>query len=73
MEISDRTMRNDRDFTPAFPFLWAYDLIVAAFGRERTWRGASLNGNDGCVSRLSLIGRRFPPIGPYRADLSGRW
>ena len=39
-------MRNGRDFTPAFPFLWAYDLIVAAFGRERTWRGAFLRQLD---------------------------
>jgi len=46
MEMSNRTMRNEPDFTPAFPFLWAYDLIVAAFGRERTWRGALLRQLD---------------------------
>src|SRR5215472_471553 len=46
MEMSNRTMRNAPDFTPAFPFLWAYDLIVAAFGRERTWRGALLRQLD---------------------------
>jgi ubiquinone/menaquinone biosynthesis C-methylase UbiE len=46
MEISDRAMRNELDFTPAFPFLSAYDLIVAAFGRERTWRGALLRQLD---------------------------
>jgi ubiquinone/menaquinone biosynthesis C-methylase UbiE len=62
-------MRNERDFTPAFPFLWAYDLIVAAFGRERTWRGAFLRQLDprpsdiiadigcGTGSFLALLGR----------------
>jgi len=39
-------MRNERDVTPAFPFLWAYDAIVAAFGRERTWRDAFLRQLD---------------------------
>jgi ubiquinone/menaquinone biosynthesis C-methylase UbiE len=69
METSDRTMRNKRDFTPAFPFLWAYDLIVAAFGRERTWRGALLRQLDprpsdiiadigcGTGSFLALLGK----------------
>ena len=38
--MSDRTIHNQRDFTPAFPFLWAYDLIVAAFwsGTHMAWR-----------------------------------
>ena len=31
------------------------------------------SGNDRYVPRLFLIGRRFPPIGPYRPDLSVRW
>jgi SAM-dependent methyltransferase len=46
MELDDRPMHSERDFTPAFPLLWAYDLIVAAFGRERTWRGALLRQVD---------------------------
>src|SRR6516225_5217114 len=45
-EISDRTMPNERDFTPAMRLLWAYDLTVAAFTRERTWRGAFLRQLD---------------------------
>jgi len=64
--MSDRTMR---DFTPAFPLLWAYDLIVAASARERTWRGAFLRQLDprpsdtiadigcGTGSFLALLGR----------------
>ena len=39
-------MPSERDFTPAFPLLWAYDLIVAADNRERTWRGAFLRQLD---------------------------
>jgi hypothetical protein len=46
MEMSDRTIGNERDFTPALPLLWAYDLIAAAFTRERTWRGAFLRQLD---------------------------
>ena len=69
MEMSDRTMRNERNFTPALPLLWAYDLIVAAFTRERTWRGAFLRQLDprpsdiiadigcGTGSFLALLGR----------------
>jgi ubiquinone/menaquinone biosynthesis C-methylase UbiE len=69
MEISDRTMHSERDFTPAFPLLWAYDLIVAASARERTWRRAFLQQLDprafdiiadigcGTGSFLALIGR----------------
>jgi len=69
MEMSDRTTRNERDFTPAFPLLCAYDLIVAASARERTWRGAFLQQLDprasdiiadigcGTGSFLALLGR----------------
>jgi ubiquinone/menaquinone biosynthesis C-methylase UbiE len=69
MEMSDRTMHNGRDFTPAFPLLWAYDLIVAASARERTWRSAFLRQLDprssdtiadigcGTGSFLALLGR----------------
>jgi ubiquinone/menaquinone biosynthesis C-methylase UbiE len=69
MEMSDRTMRNERHFTPALPLLWAYDPIVAAFTRERTWRGAFLRQLDprpsdiiadigcGTGSFLALLGR----------------
>jgi ubiquinone/menaquinone biosynthesis C-methylase UbiE len=69
MEINDRTIHNEREFTPAFPLLWAYDLIVAAVGRERTWRGAFLRQLDprpsdiiadiGCGTGtfLALLGR----------------
>ena len=39
-------MPNERDYTPAFPFLWAYDLIVAADTRERTWRATFLRQLD---------------------------
>ncbi len=34
MELSDRTMGNERDFTAALPLLWAYDFIVAPFTRD---------------------------------------
>jgi ubiquinone/menaquinone biosynthesis C-methylase UbiE len=69
MKVSDRTIRKERDFTPALPLLWAYDLIVAAFTRERTWRGAFLRQLDprpsdiiadigcGTGSFLALLGR----------------
>src|SRR6516225_598472 len=68
-DISDRTMPNERDFTPAMRLLWAYDLTVAAFTRERTWRGAFLRQLDprpsdiiadigcGTGSFLALLGR----------------
>ena len=46
MELDDRPMHSEREFTPAFPLLWAYDLIVATFGRERTWHGALLRQVD---------------------------
>jgi ubiquinone/menaquinone biosynthesis C-methylase UbiE len=61
-------MPNERDFTPAFPFLSAYDFIVAV-GREQTWRGALLRqlapqptdiiADIGCGtgSFLALLGR----------------
>ena len=39
-------MPNERDYTPAFPFLWAFDLIVAADTRERTWRATLLRQLD---------------------------
>jgi ubiquinone/menaquinone biosynthesis C-methylase UbiE len=69
MEMSDRTIANERDFTPALPLLWAYDFIVAAFTRECTWRGAFLRRLDprpsdviadigcGTGSFLALLGR----------------
>ena len=62
-------MANERDFTPALPWLWAYDLIVAANTRERAWRGAFLRQLDpqpcdiiadigcGTGSFLALLGR----------------
>jgi ubiquinone/menaquinone biosynthesis C-methylase UbiE len=62
-------MANERDFTRALPLLWAYDLIVAASTRERTWRGAFLRQLDprpsdiiadigrGTGSFLVLLGR----------------
>ena len=62
-------MANERDFTPAFPLLWAYDLIVAADTRERTWRATFLRhlnpqpsdiiADIGCGtgSFLTLLGR----------------
>jgi ubiquinone/menaquinone biosynthesis C-methylase UbiE len=62
-------MDNNRDFTPALPFLWAYDLVVAADTRERVWRGALLRQLDprssdviadigcGTGSFLALLGR----------------
>src|SRR5215472_10809542 len=68
--MSDRTMR---DFTPAFPLLWVYDLIVAASARERTWRDALLRQLDprpsdiiadigcGTGSFLALLGRTARP------------
>lgn len=58
-----------RDFTPAVPFLWTYDLIVAALTREARWRGALLRqlrpqaddviADLGCgtASFLALLGR----------------
>jgi ubiquinone/menaquinone biosynthesis C-methylase UbiE len=67
--MNDRTIHNERDFTPAFPFLWAYDLLVAAFGREHKWRGTLLRQLDprqsdiiadigcGTGSFLGLLGR----------------
>ena len=39
MELSQQTSPPPRDFTPAVPLLWAYDLIIAAFTRESRWRG----------------------------------
>jgi len=62
-------MLDERDYTPAFPLLWAYDLIVAASARERTRRGAFLRQLDprpsdiiadigcGTGSFLALLGR----------------
>lgn len=31
-----------RDFTPAAPFLWMYDFVIAVGTREARWRGALL-------------------------------
>jgi ubiquinone/menaquinone biosynthesis C-methylase UbiE len=67
MEMSDRTMRKERDFTPALP--WAHDFVVAVFTRERKWCGAFLRHLDprpsdiiadigcGTGSFLALLGR----------------
>jgi ubiquinone/menaquinone biosynthesis C-methylase UbiE len=41
--VSERPSTNgedDRDFTPAAPQLWLYDLLVALLTRESRWRGA---------------------------------
>jgi len=69
MKREDRAMPNERDFTPALPLLWAYDLVVAVDTRERTWRGALLRQLDprpsdiiadvgcGTGSLLALLGR----------------
>lgn len=73
MELTDKTPPPQRDFTPAVPLLWAYDLIVAAFTREATWRGALLRqlapgrgdviADLGCGtgSFLALLGRETRP------------
>ena len=62
-----------RDFTPAVPFLWTYDLIIAALTRESTWRGALLRqvnpqpedviADLGCgtASFLAMLGKRMTP------------
>ena len=42
MESTDNTLRDAQNFTPAFPLLWAYDLIVATLTRESKWRFALL-------------------------------
>jgi ubiquinone/menaquinone biosynthesis C-methylase UbiE len=46
MEMTDRRLRAKRDFTPALPLLWAYDLIVAALAWEAKWRVALLRQLD---------------------------
>jgi ubiquinone/menaquinone biosynthesis C-methylase UbiE len=46
MEMTEGTPRGERDFTPALPLLWAYDLAIAALTREATWRGALLRQLD---------------------------
>jgi ubiquinone/menaquinone biosynthesis C-methylase UbiE len=46
MQMTDTAARKTRDFTPALPLLWAYDLIVAAFTSESVWRGALLRQMD---------------------------
>lgn len=63
------TATRTRDFTPAVPFLWSYDLIVATLTREATWRGELLRqvnprasdviADLGCgtASFLTLLGR----------------
>lgn len=46
METTDNALRTPRNFTPAFPLLWAYDLVVAAVTRETAWRQALLRQLD---------------------------
>jgi len=46
METADNLVRDTRNFTPAFPLLWAYDLIVATLTRESTWRRTLLRQLD---------------------------
>lgn len=69
MCADDNPSREMRNFTPAFPLLWAYDLIIAALTREATWRRALLRqlnpqaadviADIGCGTGtfLKLIGR----------------
>lgn len=67
-----------RDFTPAAPFLWLYDAVIAAGTREARWRGALLRqlaarpgdvvADFGCGtgSFLALLGKQgagIPLIG----------
>lgn len=59
-----------RDFTPAAPFLWVYDFVIAVGTREARWRGALLRqlaarpgdvvADMGCGtgSFLALLGRQ---------------
>jgi ubiquinone/menaquinone biosynthesis C-methylase UbiE len=66
------TERPERDFTPAAPQLWLYDLLVALLTREGRWRGALLDqlrpaasdviADVGCgtATLIALIGLRSP-------------
>lgn len=66
------TDRPERDYTPAAPQLWLYDLLVALLTREGRWRGALLEqirpaagdviADVGCgtASLIKLIGRTSP-------------
>ncbi|MDR3416035.1 MAG: class I SAM-dependent methyltransferase [Nevskia sp.] len=66
--MTDTNSHQDRDFTPALPLLWSYDLIVAGFTRESRWRSALLRQLDphpsdviadfgcGTATLLSLVG-----------------
>jgi ubiquinone/menaquinone biosynthesis C-methylase UbiE len=66
------TERPERDFTPAAPQLWLYDLLVKLLTREARWRGALLEqirpaagdviADVGCgtATLIALIGRRSP-------------
>lgn len=69
-----------RDFTPAAPFLWVYDPVIAAFTREARWREGLLRqlrpcetdviADVGCgtASFLSLLGRRARPAALIGVD-----
>lgn len=46
MELTKPKPGPERDFTPAVPLLWAYDLVVAAVTRESRWRAALLRQLD---------------------------
>jgi ubiquinone/menaquinone biosynthesis C-methylase UbiE len=73
MEANDAGSTGARDFTPAVPLLWTYDLIIAAFTRESRWRSALLRQLDprpgdviadlgcGTGSFLALLGRKARP------------
>lgn len=73
MQNANETLPGGRDYTPALPLLWAYDLVVAAFTREAVWRGALLKQLDpqpgdivadlgcGTASFLALIGKQARP------------
>jgi ubiquinone/menaquinone biosynthesis C-methylase UbiE len=73
-------MNTDRDFTPASPFLWAYDPIIATLTRETQWRTALLRqlnpqksdvvADIGCgtASFLALLGKGIRPAGLIGID-----
>ncbi|HVL02281.1 MAG TPA: methyltransferase domain-containing protein [Dongiaceae bacterium] len=46
-----------RDFTPAAPFLWGYDFVIATATRESLWRGALLQQlNAQATDRIADLG-----------------